>query len=114
MNRRDFIAYTVSSTLPEYLRRYCAPYTVSQAQAKCLADATALADQIYGAEVTLEVVSPPQMTPPSRQLPTVRRRLPPKAPSERPNNQSASADDSDEQPFDKTPLGDWIMNLKSR
>lgn len=48
ISRQDFIRQTVSNTLDTYLRIYCAPYTIQEAQARCIRDAERLADTVYG------------------------------------------------------------------
>jgi hypothetical protein len=53
MTRDEFVRQTVSSTLTEYLRRYCAPYTIRDAQDKCIADACALADRLFGGTIDM-------------------------------------------------------------
>jgi hypothetical protein len=48
ISRQDFIRQTVANTLDTYLRIYCAPYTISEAQTRCIRDAEKLADEVYG------------------------------------------------------------------
>ncbi|HKN11159.1 MAG TPA: hypothetical protein VJ376_17015 [Pseudomonadota bacterium] len=55
MTRDEFVRQTVSGTLAQYLQRYCAPYTIRDAQDKCIADACALADRLFGG--TIDMVS---------------------------------------------------------
>jgi hypothetical protein len=53
MTREEFVQQTVSSTLEQYLQRYCAPYTIRDAQDKCIADACALADRLFGGTIDM-------------------------------------------------------------
>ena len=48
MNRDEFVRQVVADTIAHYLRTYCAPWTIAQAQAKCKADAERLADATFG------------------------------------------------------------------
>jgi hypothetical protein len=58
LSRDDFVRLTVSQTISEYMRRYCAPWSIEQAQTKCVQDAEALADRLYGAVEMPMAISP--------------------------------------------------------
>jgi hypothetical protein len=65
MNRADFIRYTVATTLPEYLRRFCAPHPVLTAHERCVEDAEKLADRLYGV-VDMQADRSPALPPKGR------------------------------------------------
>lgn len=49
LSKTDFVRLTVSHTLGEYLRTYgCNPTLIKKAQARCIADAEMLADEMWG------------------------------------------------------------------
>jgi hypothetical protein len=58
--RDEFVRQTVASTLAQYLQRYCAPYTIRDAQDKCIADACALADRLFGGVIDVASESAPR------------------------------------------------------
>jgi hypothetical protein len=67
LSREDFIRSTVAQTMSEYMRKYCAPYTIEQAQDRCIRDATRLADRLYGGTI-VDMVDDSKMLPASELL----------------------------------------------
>lgn len=73
MNRKEFVQHTVANTISTYLHRYCNPWTIADAQEKCLRDAEKLADQVYGVITQkTEVVERPAL--PERTSPSLAKR----------------------------------------